>query len=355
MSSTNKDAEMPLRLAGSHTAELGRPALLARPPRIASVCVLGSKAARAASNAPRLELANSIADAIARRAWQPIDAVLFPGGFVRSQSFIGCMSDRERLRRLENEAWFGGIANAAAKLNAVTSGALVVVGADSSAPTRGQVGDQLCVALCQRRIVGLARKIYPTDLDTRGCARPLVPAAADFTSRRRFVLLPNGSWACLNSCYDLFGVTDSPPRLAARSRGMRMLYQDGEYLRYGSTGFRRLRAELLDQWATLLRGWAPDVALAAIHGFERPGRDGYWQRHGIAAASAALGGSLVVGAAHFEDALPTRGQSPLASDNVPASHLALGPNRPASRLRPTDSFVMTACGLEASVRLFTRR
>jgi hypothetical protein len=342
-------------LDSSMLADCSPPPRSRRPARVVSVSMRGTKARQPSSNAGRIALMRYIVELIGRRGWPSIDAVLFPGGFLRLGTFVGHLPFTGRARAIEQEPFFDGVAKAATELHSAMRGALLVFGADSSAPTRREVGDQLCIAVSQRRVIGLARKIYPTDLDTRDCARPLVPAVADFTSRRRFVQLPSGNWASLNSCYDLFGVTDCPAHLAARSGGLRWLRHDGTYIGGRSRTFQDLRRELLDQWATLVRAWAPDVALVAIHDFTKPGRDGYWQRHGIATASAALGGSLVVGAAHFLDGVPSHGHSPLAADRVPKSHLTLGPYRPAARLRPTDSFVATIQNLTASVRLFTRR
>jgi hypothetical protein len=81
----------------------------------------------------------------------------------------------------------------------------------------------------------------------------------------------------------------------------------------------------------------PDVVLTAVHRFQQPGRDIFWQRHGLATASAALDGGLAVGAAFFTDRLPD-GQncwsSPLAACGVPREHLEQGLHRLARRFEP---------------------
>jgi hypothetical protein len=84
----------------------------------------------------------------------------------------------------------------------------------------------------------------------------------------------------------------------------------------GHEGFRASRDSSFAAWADLVAARAPDVLLATIHAFERPGLDDYWQRHGIAHASAAHGGALAVGAAHFLKSLPEYG-STLAAYGVP--------------------------------------
>jgi hypothetical protein len=105
----------------------------------------------------------------------------------------------------------------------------------------------------------------------------------------------------------------------------------------------------------LLKESRPDMALACIHDFDAPGRDSYWQRHGIAYASAALGGSLALGAAHFRYALPAAGSSTLAALGVRRSHLSAGAHRQAHRHEPLASVLIESDGRDkpkAHIRLF---
>lgn len=60
-----------------------------RPPRIATVSVLGDKIMQPAANPARIALLTDVIDAITRRSWRPIDAAVFPGGFLRLTAFIG--------------------------------------------------------------------------------------------------------------------------------------------------------------------------------------------------------------------------------------------------------------------------
>ena len=116
--------------------------------------------------------------------------------------------------------------------------------------------------------------------------------------------------------------------------------------------FRGVRDGALAAWAELLASRAPDVAIASIHGFDGPASDRHWQRHGIARASAALGGALVVAAAHFER-LPSSGTSTLAACGVPKRHLTTGAARPACALRPSLSLpIVNRSGSSAMLRLF---
>jgi hypothetical protein len=95
----------------------------------------------------------------------------------------------------------------------------------------------------------------------------------------------------------------------------------------------------------------PSIAIAVIHRFKRPGLDGYWQRHGIATASAVLGG-FAVGAAHF-GRLPESHEAPLAASHVPARHIAAGNHRRAWRCFPSDDRpVRIGRGMAAVLRLY---
>jgi hypothetical protein len=97
-----------------------------------------------------------------------------------------------------------------------------------------------------------------------------------------------------------------------------------------------------------------------VHRFQQPGRDIFWQRHGLATASAALGGGLAVGAAFFTDRLPderARWSSPLAACGVPREHLSQGLYRPARRFEPIAALTINGRRKgrpHALVRLFDR-
>jgi hypothetical protein len=96
----------------------------------------------------------------------------------------------------------------------------------------------------------------------------------------------------------------------------------------------------------------PALVAVAIHRFARPSRTGYWQRHGIQAASAALGGATVLGAAHFEERLPGPLAATLAASMIARSYLAQGTARRARALQPIDTFEIRHARLTALVRIF---
>jgi hypothetical protein len=90
------------------------------------------------------------------------------------------------------------------------------------------------------------------------------------------------------------------------------------------------------------------VALSAIHGFSGS-KTVFWQRHGIAASSAALGEGFSLGAAHFFGGLPrSSDRSVLAAKRVPDAHLQEGHGRSSHSWLPQDHFVYQG----ALVRLF---
>jgi hypothetical protein len=102
----------------------------------------------------------------------------------------------------------------------------------------------------------------------------------------------------------MFGLTENPVHPGRRTTILRTIESHGSVLRKGDAAFDELRHRCIQQWDLLLRSRRPSVAIAAIHAFDRPGLDGFWQRHGIATASAVLNGGLALGAAHFRDCLP---------------------------------------------------
>jgi hypothetical protein len=178
------------------------------------------------------------------------------------------------------------------------------------------------------------------------------PSVDDYSSPERFISLSNGSVALLNSCYDLFGAADVGSEASTRRHAIQRLIHAGGQIKAGDAAFRDIRQDCLADFATLVDERQPDVLVAAIHHFEMPGRDGYWQRHGIARASARFKGALVIGAAHFEETLPGQG-STLAACGVPRRHLTAGVSRLAHSLAPINSLAFrTSNGIRAVLRLF---
>jgi hypothetical protein len=134
----------------------------------------------------------------------------------------------------------------------------------------------------------------------------------------------------------VFGVAEAIIGPTARTRYIRYLAPDRRYDSAGA-GFMAVRRRLVAEWGQLLADQRVDVVLTAVHRFQQPGRDIFWQRHGLATASAALDGGLAVGAAFFTNRLPDgrdRWSSPLAACGVPKEHLEQGLHRLARRFEP---------------------
>ena len=274
-----------------------------RPPRIVTVCVLGRKPSRVDRNARASSLLDQVVDAVISRVdWHPVDAIVFPGGFFRSPLYIGNQPHSERAAALEATGFGQAVMPAAYRLDAAHPGALIVVGIDSVPHSSDDHGDQMCVAFSPYGVVGIGRKVWPADGDTNWDGRPpVVCYPADFGSPHRIVTLTNGSRALLCACYDVFGVAEEIIGPTARIRYIRYLAPDH---RYDGSEFVAVRRRLVAEWGKLLVDQRVDVVLTVVHRFQQPGRDIFWQRHGIATASAALGGGLAVGAAFFTNRLP---------------------------------------------------
>lgn len=320
--------------------------------RVAAVCVLGRPASIPKQNQARGQLLAQIVTGIHERGWARLDALVLPGGFCRLARPIGHLTGPKRLANLSSQACLLVARRQLGRLQDASPGCLLVTGllADPSDARHRQ--EQLSVALSGERVVGLARKLFPTAAEGEG-RRQTVPCAEDYGSTDRLVTLPSGAKAILSACYDLFGLTETPGEASSRYHAIRALRSGQKILRMGDQGFKQLRRQCLADWSNLLVREKPDLAIATIHGFERPGLDGFWQRHGIAAASAAIQGRFVVGAAHFEEWLPAPGQSTLASMGVPRRHLTAGTARKAHRLAPKDTVLIEKDGEPlALVRLF---
>jgi hypothetical protein len=315
-----------------------------RPPRVVTVCVLGRKPGRPKHNGRSIQLLDQVVDALISRVdWHPVDAIVFPGGFFRLPVYVGNRSHSERAAALEATDFGQAVMAAAYRLDAAHPGALIVVGIDSVPYSSDDHGDQMCVAFSPYGVTGIGRKVWPADGDTNWDGRPpVVCYPADFGSPHRIVTLANGSRALLCACYDVFGVAEAIVGPTARIRYIRYLGPDQRYNGAGAD-FVAVRRRLVAEWGRLLTDQRVDVALVAVHRFQQPGRDIFWQRHGLATASAALGGGLAVGAAFFTDRLPDgqdRWSSPLAACGVPIEHLSQGLYRPARRFKPTATLTI---------------
>jgi predicted amidohydrolase len=322
-----------------------------RSPRLATLCLQGNTAASTKDNVTRTKLLEkAVRFLLQQRAWHPIDALVLPGGFFWLSKSLGATTFERRRALISGERFIPAVTTALEQLQELSPGIRLIAGVMAQPRDKTERTEQAYLAFDRSGLIGAARKMFPTHAESRG-RRYMTPFADDYRSSERFVGLPNGSVAALHSCYDLFGTADHGSGGGARRSAIKVLRNKGGRVGEGHEGFRASRDTSLATWADLVAAKAPDVLLATIHAFERPGLDGYWQRHGIARASAAHGGALTIGAAHFLDSLPRDG-STLAAYGVPKRELSAGVSRRAHSLTPLYSTVVAAHGMNALLRVF---
>lgn len=323
------------------------------PLHIVTVCVRGRDTYPMPRMSQRVLLLDRLIEALAQRStWPEVDAILLPGGFFRLAAPIGRLLPADRRAMLMTQD--AGLAGAAASrlLARKWPGVTLVVGIDSEPIDRRWAGDQLVAAWQYGELVGLARKAFPVASETSGKDPVFWAALDDADEPGRIVTLRHGQRALLLACYDGFAVRALHGQRFAALSALRLVSDAKGRIRPPREAERQ---EHLRRWLAMLQAVPPDLGLIAIHEFDRPGRDGYWQRHGIASASAALEGAPILAAAHFRKALPASfASSSLAAQHVPLPHLGQGQRRLAHRLLPRDSFVLPAGSAKPSllIRLF---
>ncbi len=321
--------------------------------RVVSVCVTGRPAAQERSNDARFELMALIARAISARRWSGLDAVLFPAGYFRSDLWFGPLSGLDRALAFDAEP-FGDHSRAMArKLGRRSPGCHVVVGLDTRRSRHRFSGDQLVVAFDGLGVSGAARKVFPVDGDTNCWERaPYLLFENDPDDPWRVLRLPSGGSALLSVCYDAFALAELRIGPTPKRRALRYFSDETDDWRWCERVVADAYLQRLDDFIEDRR---PKINLVAIHGFERPGGELRWQRHGIATASAALNGAMTVGAAHYKHALPYRVENqPLAAARVDERQLWMAAHRPAATFPAVDGFYvkLSRPRLDALVRLF---
>lgn len=304
-----------------------------RSPRLATLCLQGDTTNSTKGNAGRITILGEVIARLCDQSdWHPLDAILLPGGYFHLSRTLGTRPFEQRKRRIESERFVMAIRENLARLQPLSPKVRLVLGVMATPRHKADRTEQACLAFDATGVIGIARKMFPTSAEMSG-RRYMSPCVDDFSARERFIDLPNGSRALLNSCYDMFGTADALSSSHTRRLAIRAIRQGAERLTHRDRDFRSIRDNALSAWNSLLAQQQPDVLLASIHAFARPGLGGYWQRHGIARASAALRGAIALGAAHFLDELPNEG-STLAAAGVPKSALSAGVCRRAHRLAP---------------------
>lgn len=313
-----------------------------RPARIVSIHVKGSPATRPRSTELRLDFMVTIMRAIRRRGWRALDTIVFPAGYLRTADWLAPAPTT--LRRAMIDASVGDICvQAVRKLSEGSPGCVIVTGIDTNRfRPWGFRGDQALAAFNQDGCLAVVRKIFPTDGDTNEYGRaPYLLDHEDALTEDRFLPLPNGDIAMLCLCYDSFVFSELALGPTTKLRAMR-------YKTAVPDGWDDLTPT--ESWLWLsdlshrIRTHWPRVLLNPIHGFDAPGREVLWHRHGLACASSFLGGGLAIGAAHYQRTLPTEGFAMLAATRAPPEQLGLANFRTAYTHAPTDSFSVRGSG-----------
>ncbi len=318
----------------------------------ATVCFHGKKTISKKGNEKREADFIEVMSKINQLTSQP-QAIIFPGGFFYLSQHIGHLSFEDRKQVIEASSIGEVCQKGLAVLNTPLPGPLLVVGIDSPKKARqgcsADNGDQLCVAFDNTGVVGIGRKIFPDDYELFD----YVAYAGDFREPTRVVQLPDGRKAVLCACYDMFGIAESPEHTTKRTKNIKYVGEGDRLVAdTDEPGHAEVRDGLVREWADMLKRENVSVGLAAIHQFDLPGRDLYWQRHGVAVASATLNGGLALGAAHFVERLPEANKSTLAAEGVPQSHLADGLNRKHHAMKPIESLHVDTPHGSALIRVF---
>jgi len=111
--------------------------------RIVTVSVLGHKAESSKANRRRVAWLNIIMNEIARQRWQPIDAILLPGGFFHLKSYIGELNHAARVECINSSRSGRACATASRELAATLQDVALIVGLDSAPASKRFGGDNL--------------------------------------------------------------------------------------------------------------------------------------------------------------------------------------------------------------------
>lgn len=306
---------------------------------IVTVCLRGHYQRPVPKTRDRVLILERLVEAFAAYGdWAPVDSVLLPGGFLRISEVVGHRTTLERQSIVENSQIGRALSQISGQLHALWPKVALIVGIDSRPMNRWLGGDQLVSAWRDGNLIALTRKAFPVNCETDGSEPVVWITSGDADDPQRSIILRNGQRAVLLACYDAFALRAVAGAHYADLTAIRFICDQQGRIRPATQAERQ---EHLERWLAYLARSPPDLGLVAIHSFAKAGRDGYWQRHGIAGASAALQGMAIIGAAHLEQGLPhSLSLSPLAAHGVPQSHLTDGTRRTAHRLAPIDGFTL---------------
>jgi len=325
--------------------------------RIVTICSSGGKAKSVARNPNRIKLLQHIMHSlILQSEWKDIDAVLFAGGYFFYNKFLGNLPYQQRKEELEKANFTKDIRMLAQMLHINGSpDAKVILGVDTKYRSDWENGDEFCVAYDKDGIAGIGRKVFPVDADTnlKELKRAIAVYYDDFDDTYRIISLPCSRNVLLCACYDMFGVNVYANSPSPRKNYIKYMYYKGELLKRDSPNFKRILNQRIAAWQNMLTKHEVEAVLSSIHRFNYPNAELYWQRHGIATASAAMGGKLAIAAANYRDYLPEADEAPLAAFNVATQHITAGNHRKAEPFHAKDSLPELEIDNEAAIiRLF---
>ena len=311
--------------------------------RIASCSFRGLP--RASQNKQRRRLLRSITEGLMEQQ-PPVDAVVLSGGYfvqsIKPNSYLD-LSFEERCELLREAHFAEDLTEAAKALSRRRKGALLIFGVDT-AKLKNPMGDQLCVAWSAKGPVGIGRKVFPTEDEGQS---GFIVNLDDYGTEKRVVSIGD-TRVLLCACYDGYGISNQPDK----SRYVSLISVSGSHFSKRDAEFREFLRSGLSEWRGLV-GTA-NAAAIAIHQFGKTSNGGfstnYWRRHGIATASAKLGGGWVVAGANFDGRVPPARVDILAAHDVPERYLQEGSGRQAQDATPTSDYL--AADGAVCVRLF---
>ena len=318
-----------------------------RSPRLATLCVQGLSASSTNDDTTQIMVLPELVRVLYERTdWHPIDAVVLPGGFFHfAHSLAGVHYVRHR-ELLGSQRAVAAITATVGLLDLLSPGLRLVTGSLFTPPGEREPVGQASLAFDQDGLVGIAEDLFPS-----------APTAHrlhgnNYRAPERFIDLPSGSVALLSACYDIFGISHTGNKTIVRSPSIRPNPRIRGSTKARHRGPDEAHDSALAEWAKLIAEHAPDVAIATVQRFDDEGLDSGWHDHGLARASASLGGAFAVGAAHLEESLLRSSGSTLAAFGVPRHHLSGGSSQIPQGLTPIRSLRFEIPGAKALLRLF---
>ena len=302
----------------------------ARKPRIVTLCVSGRDKKSRVDEKEHLALLEAMVEELEKNPqWAPVDAVVLPGGFLFEDNTVAEAIMKGAPEALQHSV-LEKVAQLAKRLDKWSPGVQIITGVDTSdyqAHGQKMGGHQLSFAFNRQGVSGYARKTFLVGEDYDGkLAPPMMTREKDFDDEHRIISLANGSKALLCVCYDIFGIGD-----AARNKPQRLSHtvkiEDREGRLHTGRDIRPVLRRSFDAFRALLEKEQPDTAITVIHRFRHSGAESFYQRHGIATASAGLGGGFSIAAAHIENLPDNPEKMCLMSSGVGQAHLEMAGHR----------------------------